>query len=177
MSDTTRFIFRSGPGPDRNGFKTDMEGWRLEAYKKNPVILFAHNDHALPIGRATAIGIENEQLVAEVEFAPTDQDQEVKKLVDQGFILGTSVGFRPIEFEFMRDEKHVFPIGIHSHVQELLELSVVPIPADSNALKSALGPEGPAYLKLATEYNPALHAPTFDPIQLLTSLQNYLRSR
>ena len=69
MPDLTRFIFRSGPGPDRNGFITDMDGWDLSAFLLNPVILFAHKSRELPIGRAHTIGIINDQMVGDIEFA------------------------------------------------------------------------------------------------------------
>jgi len=135
MGDLTRMVFRSGPGPDRNGFTTDMDGWDLTNFRANPVILFAHQDRQLPVGRAHTIGIVNDQMLGDVEFASHERARDIDRLVQDGFLIATSVGFLTLDFDFLFEEGHFFPTGIHSRKQELVEVSIVPIPADPGALK------------------------------------------
>ena len=96
---------------DRHGNVILVKGWRLDAYRKNPVFLWAH-DYARPaIGRATrvwstatptsvgAIGLSGVDmgkpaLMVEVEYAPTGFAREVAALYRAGYQRGVSVGFR-----------------------------------------------------------------------------------
>ncbi|MBU2177581.1 MAG: hypothetical protein KJ556_21015, partial [Gammaproteobacteria bacterium] len=55
---------------DRDGEVIDVSGWDLKNFKKNPVIMFAHDYRTLPIGRATKIGVRDGKLVNNVEFPP-----------------------------------------------------------------------------------------------------------
>lgn len=127
----TSFWFVASTGdPDRNGNVMDADGWDLANYKANPVVLFNHNWDLPPVGRATDIHIEALRLLARVEFAPTSLGQELALLNADGYMKAISVGARPLQWEVRRHPDHGFPIGIHSHRQELLELSVVAIPAN-----------------------------------------------
>jgi hypothetical protein len=57
-------------------------------------------------------------------------------LVRGKFITAVSVGFLPLEFSWAEDEKER-PWGIDYERQELLEISVVPVPANAHALIEA----------------------------------------
>ena len=46
-----------------------QDGWDLQFYLLNPTVLWSHQSENLPIGRCTAIGIEDGKLKATVEFA------------------------------------------------------------------------------------------------------------
>jgi phage head maturation protease len=133
------FIASTGE-PDRNGNVLDIGGWDLRNYLKNPVVLFNHNWNLPPIGKALSIGVEGQVLKATIQFAPTQLGEELALLNADHYLRAISVGARPLEWEVRRHPEHGYPIGTHSHKQELLELSIVPIPANPDTLRAALKP-------------------------------------
>lgn len=124
---------------DRYGDKIEVEGWDLRAYKRNPVVLFAHDQWSPPIGKAlpSSIKAEGKNLLATAEFATADiyaLADTIFKLYKGGFMKATSVGFRPLKWEWV-DEGERW--GIDFKEQELLEFSCVPVPANGEALVQA----------------------------------------
>lgn len=120
---------------DREGDIIMSDGWDLEAYSRNPVVLFGHDYRSLPVGRAVAVKIEQSQLHVSVDFTPDDVNPDgyrIYKLVQAGFLNAVSVGFRPIKY-IWNDEHN----GYDFQGQELLELSIVPVPANQEALLAA----------------------------------------
>ncbi len=107
------------------------QSWRLDAFRRNPVILFAHNPRELPIGRAEAIDVVDGQLRAVIRFAPTNRGEEVYQLFRSGMLSAFSVGFRPgtVRTE-QRDGREIKILADN----ELLEISAVAIPANPEAL-------------------------------------------
>lgn len=126
-----RFVISTGD-IDRDNDVIDPAGWDLGAYKQNPVVLWAHSHSELPIGRAVEIGIENGKLVAVAEFADHPLAETVYSLLKNGFLRATSVGFRAVEWNLNEERR-----GIDFKRQELLEFSVVPVPANAHALIAA----------------------------------------
>lgn len=125
---------------DRMNDTIAVDGWDLKAYKKNPVVLFAHDSREPPIGKASNIKKRSEKghLVARAEFTPEEINPfgfSIFQLYVHGFMKAVSVGFRPIQLEFADDEKR--PGGIDFLKQELLEFSAVPVPANPEALIEA----------------------------------------
>jgi phage head maturation protease len=57
-------------------------------------------------------------------------------MVRAGFISAVSVGFMPLDYSFAGDDE-ARPWGIDFERQALLEISVVPVPANANALIEA----------------------------------------
>ena len=131
---------------DRHGDVILPEGWRLEAYRRNPVVLWAHDYRRPAIGRAAAVWREGDALLAQVEFAPTEFAGEVAALYRQGYQQGVSVGFRPIRFEERRDARSGAFLGIRFLEQELLEISAAPVPANGRALRRGAAWAAPASL-------------------------------
>ena len=123
---------------DRHGDVILAEGWRLAAYQRNPVFLWAHDYTRPVIGRAVSVWPEPEQLLARMEFAPTDFAREVAALYRSGYQQGVSVGFKPLRYEERRQEKTGAFLGIRFLEQELLEVSAVPVPANRSALRRAM---------------------------------------
>lgn len=119
---------------DRHGDIVAADGWSLDAYRRNPVLLWAHDYRRPSIGRAVEVWTEPHRLLARLEFAPGPFAQEVAELYRAGFQWGVSVGFRPIRFEQRRDEKTGAILGFRFLQQELLEVSAVPVPANRSAL-------------------------------------------
>ena len=123
---------------DRHGDVLTASGWRLESYLQNPVFLWAH-DYARPvIGRAARVWKGSRELLAEMDWAPTEFAQEVAMLYRSGYQRGVSVGFKPVRYEERRDARTGAFLGIRFLEQELLEVSAVPVPANASALRRAL---------------------------------------
>jgi HK97 family phage prohead protease/HK97 family phage major capsid protein len=122
---------------DRYGDIIEPKGWQLDWFRKNPIALFNHSPNA-PIGTWRDIRVEGEQLVAELEPAVRGTSQrvdEILSLIEQDILRATSVGFRGIASEPI-DPKHPFR-GTRYTEQELLETSIVSVPANPAALQIA----------------------------------------
>lgn len=134
-----RVIAASGKA-DRTGDIVKVDGIELANFKKNPIILWAHDHYGLPVARAVEMGVVNGKLEMILEFATKEMYEfadTVYKLVKGGFLKGVSIGARVLEAEWIvNDDEEI--IGRKFNKLELLELSVVPIPADSKALITAV---------------------------------------
>lgn len=111
---------------DRQSEIVDQNGWMLDNYKKNPIVLWAHDYFSLPIGICTSIEVQNGKLVAKGQFAPESANpfaQQVRRLYDAKIVRATSVGFIPLDGGEGKITK-----------AELLEFSFVPVPANPYAL-------------------------------------------
>lgn len=122
---------------DRQGERVDVSGWELDNFVKAPRLLWGHKHDKLPVGKVTRIWVEKSatpKLMFKAEFQTvTKFGQAVKKLFDQGFLNTFSVGFKPIDSEHDEDVKS----GLRFTKQELLEISVVNVPANPEALTLA----------------------------------------
>lgn len=110
--------------------------WDLAGFRASPVILFGHDYRSTPIGRCPSVSWDGESLSGIVEFAPADISpaaEEVFQLVKAGFLRACSVGFRPL------DPPKTNQKGGNDYGRvELLEVSLVPVPAQPAALAKAL---------------------------------------
>src|SRR3990167_2058050 len=128
---------------DRDGEVIDVGGWDLKNFKKNPVIMYAHDYRTLPIGKATHIGVKDGKLKNTVEFPPEGTYEFadiVERLVNTGYLKTESVGFIPKKWDdgdFENDKEGKKPRRTYTK-QELLEISIVPIPSNPNALMNAV---------------------------------------
>jgi HK97 family phage prohead protease len=122
---------------DRYGDIIDPNGWQLANFKRNPIALFGHQG-SFPIGTWKDIRVENGKLIAEFSPAQRGTSQridEIISLVEQDILRATSVGFQGLEVEPL-DPKD--PWGGQRYIkQELLETSIVSVPANPAALQIA----------------------------------------
>ena len=125
---------------DRMGDTIAVDGWKLDNYRKNPVVLWSH-DPAQPVGRARNLRIDGTSLKASVDFYPGSNPEfgglaeSLRQLYAGGWLRATSVGFRPLKWDVAPDPNR--KSGIDFLEQELLEFSMVAIPANPEALISA----------------------------------------
>lgn len=137
---TKRFTITTG-AVDRDGDTIDVSGWDIAQYVKNPVVLWAHDSRSLPIGKALEVITGPDKLSALDEFTTRDLNplgDMVFNLVDQGFLNAVSVGFRPTKWAFNEDRGSGGWMPAYDFMeQELLEHSVVPVPANPEALIEA----------------------------------------
>lgn len=135
-------VLASTSAVDRQGDSVDQMGWDLKNFLSNPVILWAHNYSELPVAKATDIKITDAGLECEFEFASAEGNpkaQQVKTLFEEGFLNAVSVGFIPKERK-----------GNSITKSELLEISIVPVPANQEALRLAMS-KGLDVSEIATE--------------------------
>lgn len=124
-------VVASTDTPDRSHDVVDQRGWRLDNYRRNPVVLWQHDSKA-PIAKASNVRVEQGKLLTEIIFP----EQGVSSLSDRawgliqaGVLRTVSVGFRPLSYEPRKDD----PRGVRYTAQELLEVSVVSLPANTDA--------------------------------------------
>ena len=136
---TFRFVI-SDESKDRYGTVIKLNGWDLTNYEKNGIVAYQHNasgdnpDMIVGKGRAW---VENGVLMGEVQFEPEGTNPIADKLVnkiDFGSIRATSVGFNPIEWS--KGDRSIGEDGetLYFRKQDLLEWSIVNIPANPNAI-------------------------------------------
>jgi HK97 family phage prohead protease/HK97 family phage major capsid protein len=124
---------------DRMGDVIQSDGWDTEAFKKNPIALFNHNP-SFPIGKWSDLRVENKALRGKLQLAPkgtSDRIDEIRKLIDADILKAVSVGFREIECDKRKNADGSWGGGLHFTKQELIETSLVAVPANPNALAIA----------------------------------------
>lgn len=126
----TVLFVASTANADRMHDVINQMGWELERFKKNPVILWAHDSDSLPVGKAVNVYVDG-TLKIEVQFASDEYEfaRTVEKLVKNGYLNAVSVGFIPLEDPEPNDHG-----GYDFKRNELLEVSIVPVPANAEAL-------------------------------------------
>jgi HK97 family phage prohead protease len=124
---------------DRSGDRI-LGPWKLDAFRKNGIILWAHDYRSLPIAKAKSISVIDGALVCVAEFIGPELSpmaDQVYRLYEAGFLKAVSVGFRPIDAPVMNDTN-----GYDFKSCDLLEISCVPVPANGEALMRGLKSTG-----------------------------------
>jgi phage head maturation protease len=125
---------------DRYNTTLSADGWDTRNFDANPVVLWCHDSSKLPLGKAKQVR-EGRELFADFEFFADDLNPDasrVMRMVDAG-ILAASVRFEPLEEEYnVTREKGDWRDWAYPPIdykrQELLEVSVVTVPGNANAL-------------------------------------------
>ena len=126
----------STPAPDRMGDVVEPLG----ISSKNPLPLLLYHDTKKPVGtvtfqRPTAKGLEFTASFPTVDDPGTLRDRvdEAWQSIKAGLLAGVSIGFRSIEQAFNKDTG-----GFRFLKSEILELSLVTIPANADATISSI---------------------------------------
>jgi HK97 family phage prohead protease len=117
---------------DRHGDVVEQSGWHLDNSKRNPIILWWHLYDRMPIARATYVAVEGDRLVIEGGFPEPGVSRladDCAALINSGLLNACSVGFLPLRSTPLPDGR-----GTRYLEQELLEVSLTPIPANPEAL-------------------------------------------
>lgn len=132
----------------------NQDGWKLDRFNKNPVIGYNHdiyggwsgNDVDKVIGKGNAY-VEDKKLMVDITFEPKEINQLAEKVYQKilfGSLNAVSVGFMPVgkgawgkgdEGPGEKNETYYYA------GQELLEISVVNIPANGNATRKGEDPD------------------------------------
>ena len=141
---TTRDIDRDGEVVEPSGVRN------FDAYlSRNPVILWAHDYGQPPVGKATGGELKEDSIELTIEWADTEFGREIKYLYDNGFMSSFSIGFIPRDYKVVNEVWHWTD-------WELLEVSAVPVPANSMAnIIRAIEQSGEAMPQLKSMYRDA----------------------
>jgi len=104
-----------------------FQNFELDNFKKNSVLLDSHRYDSIDrvIGKIENIGVIEGKLQGDISFAiDNPRGLLAKNLVDKGFLGATSIGFIPKQFD----------ADGNPTLSELLEVSVVSVPANPEAL-------------------------------------------
>ena len=121
--------------PDRMDDVIMSDGWDLANFNKNPIALFGHQS-SFPIGKWKNVRVVDKQLRGFLELAPegtSERIDEIRRLVDADILRAVSVGFRPKESKPRAETDW----GLFFTKSELVETSLVSVPANPNALAVA----------------------------------------
>ena len=119
-------------GLDRDHDEIVPEGIDLNAYMRNPVVLWAHSYDAIPVGTTTALDVvPGKGIRARWRWLENDDfAARVRNAYDQGILRSASVGFRAID-----SERNAYG-GKRYTSCELLEWSLVPVPANAECVRT-----------------------------------------
>lgn len=141
------------------------QSFDLKRYKRNPVVLFNHNRTAdaffgggdtnavFPIARAENVRVEEGQLQARLVFASAEANplaEQVRLLMKEKILRGVSIGFRrgpktQVVEEKGEDGQPMMAPGGYPVLRikraELVEISVLPIGSNPEAVSRGIGSE------------------------------------
>lgn len=126
----------------RDGAIIDPLGWIFDNYDRNPIVLWGHDDSAMPIARTVERHAGVEGLIATAEFDRADPEAvRLFGKVKRGYVNAASVRWLPIRTEVKRlsDAQGLEREVLIFREQELLEWSFVAIPADVGAVVMRAG--------------------------------------
>lgn len=135
---------------DRDGDVVLPSGVDLTDFVKNPVVLFIHDNQRLPVGTAPIVLRKRDSIIAKVMFAerPASMPPEQEFIPDTVFSMFQQGVLRAFSIGFMLDKARVptpddvrrFGAGVRQVITKwrLLEFSIVPVPANQDALAVAV---------------------------------------
>lgn len=117
------------------GFRMLTSGADLEEFKKNPVMLYNHDNWDMPIGRWENIRVEGTQILADPVFDMKDpKAAEIARKVQDNFIRACSIG------AWVRESSSDTSLRLEGQTEATVtrwtvrEASICNIPANHNAL-------------------------------------------
>jgi len=139
VDDSIIEIIASDESLDRDNDIILAEGWSVNNWLKSGSLIYGHNPANLPVGTAHAAEIRDGKLILQSKLAKkgtSDWHDTIRSLVSQKILKGVSVGFKATDYDMNEYGGRTFK------QQELLEISLTPVPANPNAMvkvKSLLG--------------------------------------
>jgi hypothetical protein len=148
---TITFI-ASTPARDRHRSVLNQKNWKLDNFSNNPVIGYQHNvygdpckeddpDNVIGSGRAY---VDGDMLLVDVTFESKEVNPKAEKIFRKilaGTLRAVSVGFLPIGNGGYGEGNEAYGAENETYYfegQELIELSVVNIPSNPEAIKKQL---------------------------------------
>lgn len=126
-------IMASDETIDRDNDIIRVDGWQTENWLKTGSLLYGH-DPSSPfnvVGSAEGAEVRDRKLYLKSRLAKkgtSETHDMIRSLIKQKVLKGVSVGFKAIDYE---QNDHG---GLNFLKQELLEISLTPVPANANAM-------------------------------------------
>lgn len=120
------------PVVDRMNDRILAEGGTFANYLRNPVILFGHDYRGIPAGRALDVRSATDGVLSRGRFLSKEENpfgNLIFVLIVRGDLNAVSVGIKPLKIVEVPDRR-----GYDYAEWDLLEYSVVPLPANPEAL-------------------------------------------
>jgi|SRR6478736_644332 len=141
VTEDAEFVYIEGiastPSVDRMGDVVEPKGARF----KTPMPLLLHHDHKQPVGNITFASPTDKGIPFKARLPIIKEAGRLKDRVDEaiqslkyGLIPAVSIGFQPVDGQVERTKEG----GLLFKVWEWLELSLVTIPANSQAIITAI---------------------------------------
>lgn len=122
-----RIVLSDGNKVNSKGYRIDLSGMNTERFTDNPVMLYQHNQDKV-IGRWENWTVTDNKLQADPVFDDGDElGAEVKRKYEKDFLRAASIGLIVLDMQRINDVWTVTK-------SELLEASIVSIPADAGAV-------------------------------------------
>ena len=150
---TVEFV-ASDNSVDSYGTVIPVDKWDLTRYQNNGIVGYMHDVYGASwtksadpddvIGKGEA-WVEDDKLIVRIAFEPADLNPRADKIFRKlqfGSLHAVSVGFRATAKGHKGDEERGEDPKVYYYAgQELLEVSVVNIPSNANALKRSIEEE------------------------------------
>ena len=131
---------------DRHGTIINPRGWELDNFRANPIMAFQHNTSSTDpddILGTWDIRMEQDaqgrmQLVGKPNFEDADLNPKADKIrrkIEAGTLRAVSVGFMPIEYHWGDKRNGEQEDVLYLDRNALLEVSIVAVPSNPDALK------------------------------------------
>lgn len=131
---TLRAVF-STPDTDRQGDRVDQSTFKTDNFLQNPVVLFSHDHNQPAVGRVLSLNFNDiGELEGVIQFAAEEYEfaRVLWSLYSNGFMRAVSIGF-------INEEVEATATGAMLINNELLEVSLVNVPANARALAKQKG--------------------------------------
>lgn len=121
-----------------------QDGIDLSTYVTNPVCFFSH-DTSCPIGKTISLNIEDGCLCGVIQFLPADNPfmgakaEGVYQMVRDGYLSAVSIGFIATQWKYSDDPARYDREGADIEKCQIVEVSVVGVPANRLALVQEIG--------------------------------------
>ncbi len=152
---TIPYVLNDENTTDSYGTRFAADGWKLGRYRKNPVVQADHNYQAeYTIARGIRTWVEGGRILQANQFhRKTDLSNSLYELIKDKFLRGISPGFYVRKWERIKVAGKSLRRGLE---MELLESSIVSIPANQNALSKVRSAHGVHARNLARHYEQLL---------------------
>lgn len=134
----------SSSSKDRYGDVVRPTGMQKKNFRRNPVVLWAHEYYALPVGRSLREMRDGQVIQGSAEFidaALSDFADTVFRYLKGGFLSAVSIGFMPIKTQVIKEDDdgddgdpYAWWPKFEFLEWDLLEYSIVPVPANPDAI-------------------------------------------